>query len=519
MPTEIDLTKEVIFASSDAVISRRISQLEKGGTLKKIAPRMYTTNLLDSPKNIVKRNILYILAWRFPGIVISHRSANELHPTDTGDFFMTYTYNRKITDIPGIRLNIVKGKPALENDIKYGSLNIYSSSEYRWMLEVMQVSRKKEGESKSFPIEFVEGRLENMIHAGGEKRINVFRDEVRKIAKILEMNDEFEKLNEVISALLSTHSSDVLSTDSGKALAAGIPYDAQRAQLFTLLYDALKDRFFINRPNKSNSEDSFRLFSFFESYFSNYIEGTIFTVEEAKKIIDTGMVIPKRVNDSHDILGTFYILSNKMEMNTVPTTEDEFITILKRRHAILMNGRDDCTPGVFKTVWNRAGNTEFVDPKLVEGTLRFGFRLYTALKEPMAKAIFMMFMCSEVHPFLDGNGRVSRIMMNAELVKEEQTRIIVPTVFREDYILALRKLSRSKEPSTFIRVLEKLQAFSNNLFGEDFNELNAYLEQCAAFEEPEQGKLQIIDRAFEKAAKALPDDKKVGQKSLPDKSV
>lgn len=45
----------------------------------------------------------------------------------------------------------------------------------------------------------------------------------------------------------------------------------------------------------------------------------------------------------------------------------------------------------------------------------------------------MMFMISEVHPFNDGNGRVARVMMNAELVRADQSRIIVPTVFREDY--------------------------------------------------------------------------------------
>ena len=45
-------------------------------------------------------------------------------------------------------------------------------------------------------------------------------------------------------------------------------------------------------------------------------------------------------------------------------------------------------------------------------------------------------MISEVHPFNDGNGRIARVMMNAELVRADQSRIIVPTVFREDYILA-----------------------------------------------------------------------------------
>jgi hypothetical protein len=49
------------------------------------------------------------------------------------------------------------------------------------------------------------------------------------------MNDEFEKLNMIISALQATHSPEVLSTPSGKALSAGVPYDMDRVELFTIL--------------------------------------------------------------------------------------------------------------------------------------------------------------------------------------------------------------------------------------------------------------------------------------------
>jgi hypothetical protein len=89
-------------------------------------------------------------------------------------------------------------------------------------------------------------------------------------------------------------------------------------------------------------------------------------------------------------------------------------------------------------------------------------------------------------------------MMNAELVKGNQTRIIVPTVFREDYLLSLRKLSHDKEPTVLLKVLDRLQLFSDNLYGDNFDELNAYLVKCNAFEEPERGKLNIIERTFEK---------------------
>jgi hypothetical protein len=510
MTDTLNLSKEIIFSSSDPNISRKISQSVKAGKLKKIAPRVYTTNMIDSEENIVKRNLIDILAWRYPNAVISHRSAHELRPTENGDFFISYNFRKKITDLPGITLNINDGPEAIGGDILLNG--IFIASEYRWMLECMQISKRQGEHSKVLPVSFIESRLEKMILIQGEERLNEFRDKLREVSVLLNMSGEFEKLNRIISALLSTHNVNVLTNESSKARAAGIPHDSTRVELFSILFDALKDHFFVERSNKSTDEDSYRLFSFFESYFSNYIEGTRFTINEARSIVETGIAIPKRIKDSHDILGTFTVISNRAEMNKTPSTPDELFDLLLNRHRVLMREREDCNPGQFKDKNNQAGNTFFVDHTLVKGTIIQGFKFYAALKEPMAKAIFMMFMISEVHPFIDGNGRIARIMMNAELFTGGQSRIIVPTVFREDYILALRKLSRSKEPHTYIRVMEKLHKFSSNLFGNDFDELNNYLIACNAYEEPENAHLKYIERVFSQNLKddfdkALEDDK------------
>jgi hypothetical protein len=492
MADTIDFRQEIIFASSGKRISYQISKAEKEGKIKKIAPRIYTTNLRDSAEYIIKRHFFDILKWRFPNAVISHRSASELRPTDTGNFFLTSNYAKKITDLKGVILNVMEGKPALESDVNLGG--IYASSEWRWILENMQVSRKKGSESKTFSMQHIEDKLEKIIIREGEEGINKFRDKAGKIAVQLEFYSEFKKLNAIISALLSTHSADVLSSESAKARAAGMPYDAKRVELFEILYDKLKDYYFPERTDKNTSEGSFRLFSFFEAYFSNYIEGTKFIIEDAKKIIDTGIAVPKRIKDSHDILGTFHIVSNSYEMSITPATPGDLIQILKRRHLVMMSGRaDEMNAGEFKNQNNRAGNTEFVDYTLVEGTLRQGFKYYAALTDPMAKAVFMMFMISEVHPFTDGNGRISRIMGNAELFKSGLSRIIVPTVFREDYILSLKKFTNRKEPDAFIRVMDKLQHFSNNIFGDDFEKLNNYFKATNAYKEPSEGKLIIIN--------------------------
>ena len=203
----------------------------------------------------------------------------------------------------------------------------------------------------------------------------------------------------------------MLSTDYAKALAAGSPFDRTRVELFEVLFDVIKDRYFVIRNNRNADEESFRLFSFFESYFSNYIEGTEFDVKEAKAIVDSGIPMPRRDEDSHDILGTFKILSNRAEIMKIPTLPDELFAILSHRHSVLLEGRPHMNPGIFKTKNNRAGMTEFVEHQLVKGTLSQGFKYYAALTDPFTRAIFMI---NEVHPFNDGNGRIARVMMNAD---------------------------------------------------------------------------------------------------------
>lgn len=485
----LDLNKEIIFASSDSDVSHQIARMVRLGRLRKIAPRIYTPNMIDSSEVIVRRNLLSILNWRFPNTVISHRSACEMRVTSEGTFYLTGTYNRKVTDLPGITIYLLKGPAADIQDMVYGRMFI--ASEYRWMLENMQSSRKQGDDSKVLPISLIEKKLESVLVAGGEEQLNQYRDTLRETADRLSMTDEFAKINILISALLNTHSSQVLTDPVVKAAAAGTPYDEKRVELFEKLFDALQGQHFLSRPVSEQTENEYLDIAFFESYFSNYIEGAEFAVDEARQIVETGITIPKRTEDSHNILGTFHVVSNRMEMQAFPTSSQEFFEILSRRHAVLLEGRPELNPGHFKTKNNRAGNTEFVDVNRVQGTLDAGFNYYCALTSPIAKAIYMMFLISEVHPFQDGNGRLARIMMNSELFRANESKIIVPTVSREDYLLALRKSSRQGIVQPYINVMTRLHYFSSTLYGKNFQEMSDYLTLCNAFEEPDDAKLRF----------------------------
>lgn len=487
VPTHL---QEIIYSSSDKKVRKQIAMLESTGKIKKIAPRIFTSNFIDTDEIIIKRNLFSILGNLYPGALLSHRSAIEFRPTTTGQIFVTYTYTKKI-ELPGITIRFMEGIGAIEGDNSFSG-ELFVSQQERAFLENLQPSRKSGPESKTILISELENKLEKIVQVKGEEGLNQIRDKAKAIADKLGMQREFDKLNKLISALLATQPSKILSSPRAIARAFGNPYDQSRIDLFEILFQELKQREFKNVIDRNTTNTAFQNFAFFESYFSNYIEGTRFEVIEAKNIIETDTPMFNRDEDSHDILGTYKLVSNKIEMNVTPTSPEEFINILQYRHRLLLEARISKMPGVFKDKNNRAGETFFVDFELVIGTLIKGFDFYKALTDPFAKAAYIMFMVSEIHPFLDGNGRIARVMMNAELVKAEQTRIIIPTVYRDDYLGALRRLTRQQDPLAYIKMLQRAQDFSAILKADNMEELELQLKSSNAFKEHDEAKLKII---------------------------
>ena len=100
-----------------------------------------------------------------------------------------------------------------------------------------------------------------------------------------------------------------------------------------------------------------------------------------------------------------------------------------------------------------------------------------------------MFLIAEVHPFTDGNGRCARIMMNAELVASNQARIIIPTVFRNNYLSALKALSHQSKSEPLIRTLDFAQKYTSLIDWNDFDKAHAMLKSTHAFEDANTAEL------------------------------
>lgn len=480
--------QEIIIGVADK--SKEIGKLEKQGLVRKIAPRLYTSNLEEAPEKVVRRNWYRLVSELFPGAFLSHRSALERMPTPEGHLYLTYGHKR-LVELPGLTLHFSKGPGPLEDDALFFG-NMRSSGLARAYLENLQRAKRSGEAAKILSREQLEEKIEAYLRVKGEEALNQARDRARQIAPALGMEKEFSMLTQLITDLLGTGLSKNLVSPIARARVLGEPMDSDRIQLFELVYEALVKKDYPDYEDQNKSITAYQHFAFFESYFSNYIEGTEFTVDEAKQIITTAAPLPARDEDSHDVLGTYQIVSNKKEMSVLPGSPDDLLKLLRERHAVLLSARKTKSPGEFKDRNNRDGATEFVDMKLIPGTLKKGFDWYSLLQHPFARAAYMMFMVSEVHPFLDGNGRIARVMMNAELSAKGLSKIMIPTVFREDYMGALKKLTKQRNADAYISTLLRAWEFSSRVHNDDLDAMEEYLTNCNAFLSHKEGYLKII---------------------------
>jgi len=476
-PLSLDSLPEIFVSSKP--MSSAVSKAVKSGRLRKIGSRLYTKNMTEPPERIVRRNWHALLKDYFPDALISDRTALENCPAADGAVFIISSGTRPVS-LPGITFRPRKGHPPLANDPPFlGDIRLCSAP--RAWLENMRPSRKRgAGVARTLSRPELEERLDSLLRQGGEAALNRLRDDGRDASRQLGMAEEFRLLDELIGTFLGTREVR-LETSLARARKRGMPYDPDRLALFQALFEELRARAPVTRPAGRMADSAKTNLAFFESYFSNYIEGTEFAIEEAVDIVFHGVIPRERPEDAHDILGTFRIVANNTDMARTPRAFDSFVSLLKQRHAACMAMRHDKMPGQFKSKENRAGSTFFVAPDLVLGTLEKGFEIYRGFEVALHRAIFMMFLVSEVHPFMDGNGRIARIMMNSELVAQDEQKIIIPTVFRNNYISALKALSQSGKSPAIVQVLDFAHRYTSSIRWEDFNTARADLQATHAF--------------------------------------
>ncbi len=430
-----------------------LSRAVRDGRLRRVARGIYTDELGMSDEEVVRRHRWAIVAHLVPDAVIVDRSAAEGGAPAGGVLFVTSELRSRDVVLPGMVVAARKGRRHPSDQVWAEGLTV--SSPPRTLVDNLAASRGRGRIARTLSRRELGDWVARQARLLGPERLNRLRDDAKQVAAELGVPERADQIDLLVSAALGTG----LAPGGSRALtarAAGRGYDEERIRRFDELTDTLAvigpgDDLPASLP--AAADEAASSLGFWEAYFSNHIEGTVFPVSEAEQIVATGEPPPDRPADGHDVLGTYRVVTDPVDRARVPESVEELLDILRARHAAILAGRPERGPGAWKRQPNQAGSYVFVDPHLVEGTLAEAFTNRERLSTPFARALYMFFVVSEVHPFSDGNGRVGRTVMNAELSHAGQTRILIPIVWRNEYFTALRQLSRQGDVTLYQRVM------------------------------------------------------------------
>ncbi len=428
----------------DAAGSTTLSRAVGEGRIRRLAPKIYTADLRSDASEIVLANPWRILARLCPAAVIVDRSAAEGGRITGGVLFVAADTTRRRISLPGLEIRIRHGVAVTEAvpDPVWPE-GLHMSSAARTLLDNLVRSRGRRGRvPRTLSRREVEDWLAGKAIAWGPDRVERLRQDCHELAPVLAWQGDLTEVDELFAQLRGIDPVRRGAGDMFRAFVSGAPWDERRLKLFDTACDSLAN-LPASVPKHFPMSDLDGELPFYEAYFSNYIEGTVFTVNEAREIIESQRPPADRPQDGHDILGTYRCVADPVGRATASSDPDELMSYLRARHKTILAGRPDQRPGDWKSLPNQVGLYQFVAPELVEGTLRKGLSAVGRLPPGIARALYVMLVVAEVHPFTDGNGRVARVMMNAELSSVGDARIVIPNVYRNEYVSALRRVSTS----------------------------------------------------------------------------
>jgi Fic family protein len=200
------------------------------------------------------------------------------------------------------------------------------------------------------------------------------------------------------------------------------------------------------------------------TYHTNAIEGSTFTLQETAFFLREGLTIKGKTLQEH-----LEVINHAEAIAYLEQALKERViseALIKSFHAILFQGIKPWTsgisvePGVYKKQDNHvltpSGRIHYYTPALqvvdeMEKLIHW-YEKNETKKHPVELAALFHHRLVAIHPFLDGNGRVSRLLMNFILMKEGYPPAIIRNENRIDYYLALEEADQGND-QLFSRVV------------------------------------------------------------------
>src|SRR6056297_3441547 len=233
--------------------------------------------------------------------------------------------------------------------------------------------------------------------------------------------------------------------------------------------DEKKKKIEEKRPLPKNTLQSLREKLFLEwTYNSNAIEGNTLTLRETKVVLEDGITVGGKtlkehlevINHKKAILYIEDIINEKEQLSEKQ---------IKNIHYLILKSIDDEKAGVYrnqKVIISGASHTPpppYQIKSKMEGLINWyrneGPNLHTIERAAKLHTDFV-----NIHPFIDGNGRTARLLLNFELMKDGYPPAIIKADDRGDYYDALDKAAKTGYYDDFIKMFRDAVERSIDLY-------------------------------------------------------
>jgi Fic family protein len=188
------------------------------------------------------------------------------------------------------------------------------------------------------------------------------------------------------------------------------------------------------------------------TYSSNALEGNALTSSETALVIEKGITIGgKSVREHLEAINHAFAFDFIMQLVSATKHEIQLNDILDI-HRLILREIDDEHAGRLRTIMVRVSGSQvkFPDPvKVPELMEQFISWLHTTDEHPVLVAANAHLRLVTIHPFVDGNGRTARLLMNLLLMQAGYPPAIISPKQRPAYINSLEQAQLKNDPAAY----------------------------------------------------------------------
>ncbi|MDX4060431.1 Fic family protein [Aliarcobacter skirrowii] len=195
------------------------------------------------------------------------------------------------------------------------------------------------------------------------------------------------------------------------------------------------------------------------TYHSNAIEGNTLTLKETKVALE-GITIGGKTLREH-----FEAINHKeaiLFIEELAQKEDRLSEFsIKQIHSLILKNIDDENKGKYRTnnviisgAEHKPPQSFEVQSKMEEFIKNYNEKINKL--HPIELASFVHIEFVKIHPFVDGNGRTSRLLMNLELIKAGFPPVVIELEDRLEYYKSLDTAHTSNDYEPFLKLMKKV---------------------------------------------------------------